>query len=137
MAELRASYNHSTRRAHRREILWQVLLPIIVGLVLAAGLVYLLVASGPGQVERGAQIAAILMTVPLVLLGLGLAIGLLWLNSSLNKLVRWVPARSYRLQQIAEGLNKGARRVSHLLEQPFLTVESWGASINKLIKRRG
>jgi predicted PurR-regulated permease PerM len=129
--------NEKSRRAHRREAFWQIVLPVIVGVILAAVLVFLLVSAGPAQIERSAQIAVILLMAPLLAVGIGLLVSVALLTGGINKLIEWLPERTYLVQRLAEGLNRGTRSLWHVVNRPFVTLESWGASINKLVKRRG
>lgn len=129
--------NEVSRRAHRRQMVWQVVLPLMVGVLLATALVFLLVTAGPGQVERGAQIAVILLLGPLFAVGVGVLVAVALLTGAINKLIDWLPERTYLVQRLAEGLNRGSRSLWHVVSKPFVTLESWGASINKLVKRRG
>lgn len=137
MRELRGPVNEISRRAHRRQMLWQVVLPLLVGVVLAVVLVYLLVTAGPAQVERGAQIAVILLMAPLLAVGIGVLVAVALLTGGINKLIDWLPERTLLVQRLAEGLNRGSRGLWHVVSRPFVTLESWGASIKKLVKRRG
>ncbi len=137
MTRLPGPVNEKSRRAHRREVFLQIVLPLIVGVVLAVVLVYLLVTAGPAQIERGAQIAVILLLAPLFAVGIGLLVSVALLTGGINKLIEWLPERTYLVQRFAEGLNRGSRSLWHIASKPFVTLESWGASINKLVKRRG
>ena len=129
-------HNEKTRRAHKREFFLQVLLPLIAGVAIVAVLFYLLITSAAGNVERGAQIAVILLGLPIIAMGAALLVTLWFLTSNINKLTKWLPERSYQVQRAFEGVNSGTKRMSHLVIQPFLTLESWGSSIKKLFSRR-
>jgi predicted PurR-regulated permease PerM len=129
-------HNDQTRRIHKREFLLQVLLPLVAGILVVAVLFYLVLTSTAANVERGAQIAVILLGLPIVAMGITLLVALWFLTSSINKLAKWLPQRSFQVQRVFEGINSGSKRASHLAIQPILTLESWGNSIKRLLSRR-
>jgi predicted PurR-regulated permease PerM len=137
LMQLSTSVNEKTQRSHRREMLWQVWLPLLGGVVLAAFLCYLLIAAGNASIERGAQTAMILLAVPVIFLGIGLLVALLVLNASIGKLARWLPKQTLRAQKAAESLNSGAQKTADAVAAPFVTLESWGDAFRRLWRRRG
>lgn len=135
--QLSASVNEKTQRAHRREMFWQVWLPLLAGVAVCGVLLYLLLAAGSASVERGAQTAVILLAVPVIFLGIGLLVALLVLNSSIGKLARWLPMQTYRVQRAAESVNSGAQQTANALAAPFVALEAWGDALRRLWRRRG
>lgn len=129
--------NEKTQRSHRREMFWQVWLPLLAGVALSGVLAYLLVAAGRDSLERGAQAAVILLAVPVIFMGIGLLVALLLLNSSIGKLARWLPKQTLRAQQAAESLNSGTQRTADAVAAPFVAVEAWGTALRRLWRKRG
>lgn len=107
---LKPAANPLTRRSHRREMFWQILLPLAAVSLGAAFLFYFLLAGGIGNIERGAQIAVILLALPTLVLGVVLLGLLLVLNIGIGKLIGWLPEKAAAAQRVAEAMNAGTQR---------------------------
>lgn len=135
--QLPSSVNEKTQRSHRREMFWQLWLPLLAGLALSSGLGYLLIAAGGAGIERGAQVAVILLAVFVFFLGMGLLVVVFFLNSRIGKLAKWLPEQTYRAQKVAESLNNGVQRAADAVAAPFLMLEAWSHALRNLRRRRG
>lgn len=135
--QLPSVVNEKTQRSHRREMFWQVWLPLLAGVALCGVLLYLLLAAGSASVERGAQAAVILLAVPVIFMGIGLLVALLLLNSSIDRLAKWLPQQTYRAQRAAQTVSSGAQRTANALAAPFVMLEAWGDAWRRLWRRRG
>jgi predicted PurR-regulated permease PerM len=127
--------NEKTRRAHRRQTFWQILLPVFLGILLALSLITLVIRGGGSSVERSAQTATILLSIPLMVSGLVFLFLTIFLSSMLGRLMQWLPPRSYQAQRIARRIGSGAEQVSHASQQPFLLLESWGEALSRVFQR--
>ncbi len=127
--------NPKTRRAHRGEVFWQILLPLFAGVLGGGFLIYLLLAGGSGSIERGAQIAIILLALPTLLLGFALLALLLVLNGGIVKLLSWLPSQAARAQRAVETVNAGTQRTASTIMRAFMKVDSWGTAARKVFKR--
>ncbi|HLE74107.1 MAG TPA: hypothetical protein VI688_07665 [Anaerolineales bacterium] len=128
-------FNPQTRRAHRGEVFWQILLPLFTGVLAGGVLFYLLLAGGASSVERGAQIVLILLALPTLLLGFGLLALLLVLNHGIGKLMNWLPAQSARAQHFVEIANGRTQRTASTITRAFMKLESWGGAVRRVFKR--
>jgi predicted PurR-regulated permease PerM len=127
--------NEETRRVHRRQTFWQILLPVFLGVLLAISLIVLVIRSGESSVERSAQTATILLSIPLMVSGLVFLFLTIFLSSMLGRLMQWLPPRSYQAQRIARRISSGVEQVSHASQQPFLLLESWGEALGRIFQR--
>jgi hypothetical protein len=127
--------NQKTRRAHRGEVFWQILLPLFGGVFGGGFLIYLLLAGGSGSIERGAQIAIILLALPTLLLGFALLALLLVLNGGMVKLLGWLPPQAARIQHAAEKVNVRTGVTASAIMRAFMKVDSWGTAARKVFKR--
>lgn len=127
--------NPKTRRSHRGEVFWQILLPMLAGVLVSGILFTLLLAGGTGSIERGAQIAVILLAVPAFFLGIGMLGLLVVLNGGLAKVTRWLPAQTARAQQAVESANAGVQRTAYAIERTVMKVDSWGSAARKVFRR--
>jgi hypothetical protein len=127
--------NLKTRRTHRREGFWQILLPMFAGVLVSGILFYLLLTGTSGSIERGAQIAVILLVVPAFFLGIGLLGLLVVLNGGLAKVTSWLPAQTARAQQAVESANVGLQKTASAIERSVMKVDSWGSAARKVFRR--
>ncbi len=123
------------RRRTRRESFWQIILPIVLGVGLAAYLVYQLLSSHAASREQAAQLAVILLAIPLLVLALALLVVLVILIIGVSKLSQWLPQQTVRILDLVEQMNAGAQRSAHWAARPFLAIESWTAALGRLFKR--
>lgn len=130
------AFNEQARRAHRWQLIWQILLPLVFGIAFVIVLFTLVVQGGAGRIERSAQTASILLAIPLLLSGFGLLFLLIALNSGINRLIAWLPPQSYRIQKAAQKINSGISGISRTTRQPFLWMESWGNALSRVFHRR-
>lgn len=127
--------NPKTRRAHRGEVFWQIVLPLLAGVLGGGFLIYLLLAGGSGSIERGAQIAIILLVLPTLLLGFALLALLLVLNGGIDKLLSWLPPQAARAQRAVETVNAGTQRTASAITRAIMKLDSLGTAAHKVFRR--
>ncbi|MCW5876953.1 MAG: hypothetical protein KIS85_08745 [Anaerolineales bacterium] len=133
--KLPATRNPHTLRAHRRESFWQIILPLLLVVGLVAWLMVQLLQAGPASSEQAAQVAVILLAIPLLLLGIALFLALVVLSLGVARLGRWLPPQALRLQDVARSFNSQTQRAAGLAIRPLLAIESWAMALNRLLKR--
>ena len=127
--------NPKTHAAHRKQVWWQITLPLVIGcLLLALALVGVIwAAAGSGeQVSRWADISLICLTpLPLFfgLLGLGVLIGITLLTS---KLLAGLPGFAWRVFQFFALLQQRALKANNALVAPALKLKSWSAGARRV-----
>jgi len=122
--------NPLTQRKHRKEVLWQITAPLVIGalLVLAAGVgVVYAGASNTGPVDRLASISIIWLIIPMMVVALiflavtvALAYGLMRLNDLL-------PIYSRQLQDLFVVIEARVKRAADAAVEPALRVRSAAA----------
>ncbi|MCW5877828.1 MAG: hypothetical protein KIS80_03040 [Anaerolineales bacterium] len=123
------------RRSHRKESFWQIVLPLLLGVGLIVYLVYQLLSTQASSSEQAAQVAVILLALPLLVLGIALLAVLVMLMIGVSKLSEWLPQLTVRILDLVETMNAGAHRSAHWAARPFLAIESWTAALGRLFKR--
>lgn len=129
--------NPVTHRAHRREVLLQITIPLIVGLVIFLA-VSALATLGPDEVvSRWGDASLIWLIVPQLLVCLmvlillaGLAFGVIWL-------IRTLPVYTRRLQDFFNLIGLRTRNITNKIVEPFLRIRSFGAKLNALRRSKG
>lgn len=127
--------NPVTHRAHRGEVFWQILLPLFAGVLASAFLFYLLLTGGPVSLERGAQIAVILLALPTLLLGITLLVLMLLLNGGIAKLLNWLPPQAARTQRVVEAVNASTQKTASAITRAIMKLDSLGTAGRKVFRR--
>lgn len=127
--------NQATHQVHRHEVLWQITIPLVVGLVLVLALMVLAVAAPAGTASQLADISLIYLIGPSLIFGL---ISLLLLAGSIYLIVRLIqqlPFISYRVQNFFWLANARIRDIDDRLVAPFIRMKS-SASAARTFRRR-
>ena len=124
--------NQVTYRHHRREVFWQVTIPIAVGIILVAALAYLATQTTSDQASVWADISAIWLIVPVMmitLLSLVLLVASIYLNV---RLIRILPYYSRQVQKWFSLLAVQISRLDNRAVEPILRFQGFRASISVL-----
>lgn len=130
--------NPVTRRKHRQEVLWQITVPLALGVILVlaagAGVVYA-GATQTGPVDRWASISIIWLIIPMMVLTLillvatgGLAYGIIWLIGAL-------PIYTRRIQDVFDLIEARVRKAADASVEPTLRVQSFTAGLRALRRK--
>jgi hypothetical protein len=126
--------NPKTHAAHRKDVGWQITLPLVIGclvLVLAlAGVIWAAAGANP-QVTRWADISLIWLILPALffaLLGLGVLVGITYLVS---KLLGVLPGYARVVQNIFTNIHAKALKANDALVAPALKLKSWSAAARR------
>jgi hypothetical protein len=130
--------NQDTQTAHRREVLWQITIPFIIGLL--AFLIIVVVVTiagiqGNGQLSRWADTSLIWLILPALVIALIFIIlfgGFLYLVIRLNNAL---PVYSYKIYNLVRRVQRVVEKGSNLAAEPVIKVESFRASIRALLGR--
>lgn len=127
--------NPQTHAAHRKEVWWQITLPLIIGCLLLAlaiaGVIWTAAGSGD-QISRWADTSLICLTpLPLFfgLLGLGVLVGITILVS---KLLGALPSFAWRVHLFFALLQQKTLKISNALVAPSLKLKGWTAGIRRV-----
>jgi len=137
MAEIRPALS-PTVRAHRRQFVWQILVPIclvvLLGLVAGAFIIATAV-SHPSVTRLGADVSIIWLIAPLLVLALLVAAILVFAIVGLAKLMQITPRYTGRAQSIAFVVADWARRVANWIVAPFGWFEQARAALKSFFGR--
>lgn len=128
-------HNPQTRRAHRVQFFWQILFPLVAGILLiGAGFIFLL-TSNAGSIERTAQVATVVFAIPLMIIGILFFAVTTLLAFGLGRVIKWLPPQTYRVQRGAQGVSARIVRAINAMIRPVLVIESWLGAANAVFKR--
>ena len=116
--------NLETKERHRREVWWQITLPLIFGVILIAVLVFAIIRTGVGDTSVWADVSLIWVIIPLIFAALiplvillGIAFGLTWL-------IKNTPPYAFQVQDAFDRLEAGVSRVMDRVTEPILRINS-------------
>jgi len=128
--------NPITHRNHRREVLRQVILPVLGALLLAAVGIYLAFYFQVGSLEKWAELAAILMiamVMVLALVPLVLAATLIYLAS---QILHQLPPAARRAQSAIEKVQRQVTSGADVSVEPLMQIQSYVAMVEAIFGRR-
>lgn len=130
--------NPLTYQQHRREVFWQITIPVVVGGVVLLAMALGAVAAalqGVGAINRWSHISLILLIVPTMFIGLIVMIVMAAMIYLLTLLLARTPYLASRLQNIFVLLGIRVEKSSRAFAEPFMRLSSFSASLRALLRR--
>ncbi len=130
--------NHASYQLHRRQVLAQVLLPVILGALLLVGAVILIASAafrGPADVGRWAAISTIWLVIPVMFLGVLVLAVLCAVIYLMAKFTGLIPPYSFQAQRIAYRVQAGVGRGTEMIQRPVLALRELGAFLKNRLQR--
>ena len=125
-----------TIRLHKREVIWQIILPfVLVSLALLAAAVWL-VLGDTARDRAWADVSMLWLLAPLLLLSLAALALLAAMIVGMAKLLQVMPRFTTRAQQVAGQIVGGTRKGADGAVQPFIWVEQAGAVLKSIFKHK-
>jgi heme/copper-type cytochrome/quinol oxidase subunit 2 len=130
---------HDSYRNHRRQLFWQILLPIILTALLCVGLIVLINIAAfrnNGDVARWAAVSTIWIVIPIIfalVIVLALLGGLVYLMA---KLLRVTPTYTGLAQEYVHTAAGYIRRGADAVVKPIFLIDGLGASIRAFFGRK-
>jgi hypothetical protein len=137
-----AERNPVTREIHRRQVLWQIRLPLVILAALSLALIVMVSLSGAGYQSRWADISLIWCLCPNLIVLLSCVAVLGGMSFGLFRLQRIMPGKMFGLQKFGLKVRDGVQKATDAVVEPVLKVNSAqagrkavGQSIRNLFKR--
>ena len=131
--------NPVTRKAHQREVLRQITLPLIVGVIvlLAVAILFVVLAlRGQDQtVSTWGDISLIWLIMPSLFIALIFLVLLAGLAYGVIKLIEILPRFFLKLQNAIATAGASIKRVNDALVEPIIKIRSFTASLKALRRR--
>ena len=130
---------HESYKRHRKQLAWQVILPVVLAAILMVGLIVLIVFAtfrDNGDVGRWAAISTIWIVIPVMVAGLILFIILGGIVYLLKYLLNIAPVYTGQAQDFAHLLAGYIKRMADATVKPIFFVDGIGASINRFLGRK-
>ena len=130
---------HESYKRHRRELVWQIILPVVLtSLVIVALIVLVNIATfnQGADVARWAAISTIWIVIPVMLAGLVLLAVFSALVYGMKRLLEITPTYTGLAQDYVHRAAGYIRRGADLAVRPVLFLDGIGASIRRLFGRK-
>ncbi len=130
---------HASYRKHRKELTWRIIFPVVLSSALCVGLIVLISIATfgwGGDVQRWADISTMWIAIPTMLgllIFLVLVVGIVYL---LARLLDLTPRYTVIVQDFLYKVESYAKRFADAVAKPIISINSIGASINRLLGRQ-
>lgn len=128
--------NPLTRRQHRKQVRWQVYVPLLFGGLTLAGTIYALCAFGVGSLSQWATIASIAVGILVVALLSLILVVLAGITYGLWRILDVLPPYSRLAQDAVASLNEQVHRGANLSIKPIITIKSYLAMLESIFGHR-
>jgi len=130
---------HESYKKHRRELAWQIILPMVltvIGFAALIVLIYFATFEGDGDVGRWAAISTIWIVIPVMLAGLILFALIGALVYLMKRLLDVAPTYTGLAQDYVHLAAGYVRRAADMAVKPVLFLDGVGASVRRLFGRK-
>jgi ABC-type dipeptide/oligopeptide/nickel transport system permease component len=126
--------NRATQEKHRRNVLWQITLPLVVTIIIGVALAILVSIPGDSALtSRWSSISIVFMAIPLLFIGIiGLAL-LILLAYGLARLLHIIPPYARLLQNYMDFLGARIKDIANKLAKPIMDINVFLAAVNKML----
>jgi predicted membrane protein len=130
---------HESYKKHRREIIWQIILPMVLTAILFIALIVFICFAtfrGSGDVGRWAAVSTIWISIPLMIgavLLIAVLVGIVYL---LIRLLQIAPLYTGKAQDFAHIVVGHVRRAADAVVKPIIALNGIGASIETFFGRK-
>ena len=127
--------NPVTQKAHGRQVLWQVTLPLALGVIVVLVLAVLVAMAGEAEASLWADISIIFLLIPTILVALLFLIVLVGLIYALVKILQILPRYALIAQNFTYKVERRARSGANRAAEPILRYHSFVAAVRTLFRR--
>ena len=130
---------HTSYLTHRRQVLWQVILPVVLGALLLVAVIVLLsmaAVGGTGDLSRWAAISTMWLVIPVTLAGLLVLVVLIALNYLTARILHVIPTYTGIVQDYAYRLAGVVRRFTKAAVRPIFFLDELTTKAKAYLGRR-
>jgi uncharacterized membrane protein len=130
---------HESYKKHRRELVWQIILPVALASLLVVALIVLVNVAAfnqGGDAARWAAISTIWIILPVMLAGLVLLVILVALVYGMMRLLDVTPKYTGLAQDYVHKAAGYVRRGADMAVKPVLFLDGVGASVRRFFGRK-
>ena len=124
--------NPVTYERHRKEVMWQILVPVLIGAVIVLALAILATTRTDAQVSKGADVSVIWMITPMLIVSLIFLVLLGAMVYGVMSLLGILPGYARLVQDYFDAFRVQVGIISNKAVEPVLRMESIKASLRAL-----
>ncbi len=124
--------NPVTQQAHRKQVLWQITIPLALAVIVVLVLAVLAATGSPQSASLWADIALIWLIIPVMIASLVLLVLLAVLAYAVIWLVRTIPGYAMQAQNFMIMVTSQVERLGNMIVEPILRVNAILASLQAL-----
>ncbi len=129
---------HASYRKHRRQLAWQIVVPVIVAALLiiaATVLVSMAAAKGTGDIARWAAISTIWLVIPFLFIGLVVLALVIGLAYAVGLGAGFIPPYTRKAQVFVSQVEAGVKRGAAMAYRPTLIFPQLGHLFRTLVNK--
>ena len=126
--------NMSTYLRHRKEVFWQITIPLVIGVVFVLLLAVLTILLPAGKASTWADISIIWLITPMLIFGLIFGVILAALIYLVVRLIQELPFIAFRVQNGLRLTGMRLRKVDNAAVEPFLRWAAFRASLHGFMR---
>jgi uncharacterized membrane protein YobD (UPF0266 family) len=124
--------NPVTQLSHRKQVLWQITIPLVIGVVIILIVAILVTTGSPQTASLWADISLIWLIIPVMIASLILLVLLAGLAYAVIWLVRTIPGYALQAQNFMIMIAGQVERLGDMIVEPILRVNAFLASLQAL-----
>jgi hypothetical protein len=132
--ELTPEPNPITRKKHRHEVLWQITVPLVIGLVIILIIAVLVTTGTDFQVSKGADVSVIWLIAPMLVVSLILIAITVASVYAIVRVVQVLPIYARQVLDFFIKVGVEVRRAGDKAVEPFLRAQTFQASIRGFVR---
>jgi len=123
-----------TLHAHKRQLAWQILVPLLVVMALAITAAVLISIGAASATRTWADVSTIWLILPMLFLALFAVLVLGFLIYGIAKLLQVTPHYSGKVQDFLAQLSGWTRKIADGAASPFVWLHQAGAVLKSIFK---
>ena len=126
--------NMSTYQRHRKEVFWQITIPLVIGVVFVLMMAGLIIFFPAGTTSTLADISIIWLITPMFIFGLifgAILVALIYLTV---RLIQELPYLTFQAQRFLRLFGWRMHKIDDAAVEPFLRWASFRASLRSFVK---
>ena len=126
----------SSYRAYKRDLLWQIIVPmIVIALLFVAASVVTAMGEG-GTLSQGADVSTIWLIIPLIIFAIINILILAGLVYGLAKLLDIIPTYTQKLQGYIRLIGEKIEAIADSAAKPIFTIQGFSASLRRIFRQK-
>jgi hypothetical protein len=124
--------NPVTQQSHRKQVLWQITVPLVIGAVIILILAVLVTTGSPQTASLWADISLVWLIIPVMIVSLILLVLLAGLAYAVIWLVRTIPGYAMQAQNFMIMIASQVEKLGNVIVEPILRLNAFLASLQVL-----